>query len=71
MLYVVENPRLRNYIYQILITTGEGKFFLKAYEAEFFKKIKKKPTAKQNAFCLSKVARIVLWDEIDWTGTYE
>lgn len=61
-----------NYIQQVLSKSGEGEFLIKLYQFEKNKDNYAKLLAakKRSYFSIHAVARIVIFDEVQRTGSY-
>lgn len=66
------NPRLQNYVYQILSEYGEGDFLIRCYDFEKDSENKKRllETKKKTFFSIYKVSRILIYHEIRRTQSY-
>lgn len=65
--------RWQNYVYQILMETGERKFVMKEFD---FERVRENrdfllETKKTTYFLTSQVAKLVIFHEVNRTGSYE
>lgn len=67
-----QNPRLNNYVYHVLIESGEGVFQIAAYDFEQNKENKKRllECKKETYFSIHKIAKLIIFHEVRRTRSY-